>query len=54
MKVLSQLVEDYSVSQYYPKDSVEWLPQGIEKSATFEDYAFDKESVGSVVSESNP
>jgi parvulin-like peptidyl-prolyl isomerase len=48
---IEQLVEDYSVSEYYPKDSVEWLPLGIEKSATFEDYAFDEESVGSGVSE---
>ena len=34
-----QLVAEYSPSRYYPDDSVEWLPQGIE-SSVFEDFAF--------------
>jgi parvulin-like peptidyl-prolyl isomerase len=34
-----QLVTEYSPSRYYPQDSEDWLPRGIE-SSTFDNFAF--------------
>jgi parvulin-like peptidyl-prolyl isomerase len=46
-----QLVAEYSPSRYYPtKDSIEWLPQGIE-SSVFDDFAFGEGSEDIGISE---
>jgi len=45
-----QLVAEYSPKRYYPQDSVEWLPQGIE-SSIFDDFAFGEGSEDIGISE---
>ncbi|MFC1925258.1 peptidylprolyl isomerase [Chloroflexota bacterium] len=39
------------ISQYYPDDPIEWLPEGIETSSVFEEYVFTDGSEGSDISD---